>query len=159
MDYFKGVVKAIVPRKPKDILAVTLLCSAFVYVGWKTFLVEAPAVSVRTETTYPKEAYRNGFFYMNFDVAFGDTCLINARRVIIGSDGVEYLVQEDSKEVVKDVPIRYVVRIPVLPSIPLGPAFIRSDFQYACDWWSRHIQYITRQGRMRPVMILPERSS
>ncbi len=158
MDYFRGIVKAIIPRKAKDIIAVSMLLPAMLFVGWKVVLQEPPSVQVRTETTYPKEAHRNGFFYLNFDLRFGAACLVSARRVIIGNDGVEYLAQEDTKEVVKDQFMKYTVRIPVAPSVPLGPAYIRSDFEYGCDWWSRHVWPIKNQGRLRAVTILPEKA-
>lgn len=155
MDYFRGIMKAIVPRKPKDIVAVSILASFFSWVGFSVVLSTPPQVTVYTETTYPKEAPRGGFIYLNFDLSFGKACLVNARRVIIGSDGVEYLAIEDSKEVKADERMKYVVRVPVAPAIPMGPAQIRSDFEFGCDWWSRHVWPIKNEGRTRQVNILP----
>ncbi len=155
MDYFKRIVLALVPRKMAEIVIVALFVPAVSWAGVSMFLSEPPAVNIHTETTYPPQAHRNGFFYLNFDVSFSKACFVKARRYIIGSDGFEYLAQEDSKEVKQGERMKYVVRVDIRPSIPLGPAFIRSDFEYGCDFWSRNFMSIKREGRLRPVEILP----
>lgn len=55
--------------------------------------------------------------------------------------------------------MQYVVRIPVLVAVPLGPAYIRSDFSYGCDFWSRWVKPIRQQGRLRSVEIISDQSS
>lgn len=156
MDYLRGVIKAVIPRKLKDIIAVAILASTFSYAGVKLVLDDPPKVNVYSETTYPKQAPRGGFFYLNFDLSFDRDCVVVARRLLIGSDGVEYLASEDRKEVTKDERMRYVVRVPVVSAVPLGRGFIRSDFEYGCDWWSRHIRPIRQQGRLRSVEIVAD---
>lgn len=158
MDYFRGILKAIIPRKPKDILAVAVLASSFSYVGYNLVFDDPPKVNIFTETTYPKQAPRGGFFYLNFDLSFGRTCVVTARRILVGSDGVEYLAGEDRKEVIKDERMRYVVRVPVMPNVPLGRGFLRSDFEYGCDWWSRYVKPIRSQGRLRSVDVVMNKS-
>lgn len=156
MDYVRGVARAIIPRKLKDIVAVSVLASVLTYAGFNLVIQEPPKVQVHSETTYPAEAVRGGFLPLSFDVSFGAACAVTARRIIIGNDGVEYLAMEDRKEVEKDKRMQYVVRVPIAPAIPLGPAFIRSDFEYGCDFWSRYIRPIKQTGQLRAVKILPQ---
>lgn len=153
-----GIFRAIVPRKKKDLAAVTILAALLVYVGSKLILSSPPDVTYYAETQYPKEVIRGSYFDLNFDLAFGKACNVTARRYIIGSDGIEYLALEDSKEVEANKEMRYTVRIPVDVNIPYGPATIRSDFEYGCDLWSRHIRSIKSKGRSRQVNILSETS-
>lgn len=156
MDYFRGIIKAVIPRRLKDAIAVTILATLFSYVGVKLILEEPPKVNIFTETTYPKQAPRGGFFYLNFDLSFGKACVVTARRILIGSDGVEYLASEDRKEIAKDERMKYVVRIPVVSAVPIGSGYIRSDFEYGCDWWSRYVKPIRQTGRLRSVDIISD---
>lgn len=158
MEYAKGIAKAIIPRKLKDIIAVTILTSLMTYGGYMTFLQPAPTVTLHTETHYPTEVIRGSYFTLNFDLEFGRACSVVAKRYIVGSDGVEYLALEDSKEVQANERMRYAVRIPVDLSVPYGPATFHSEFEYGCDWWSRHVRGIKSRGQNRAINVLSESS-
>ena len=156
MEYWKGILKAIIPRKFKDIIAVSLLAPTMVYMGYRLAFPQAPIVTVRQETVYPKEVVRGSYFFLAFDLQWDQTCDVSAQRYIIGSDGIEYLAQEDQKQVIKDQRMQYIVRIPIPLSIPVGPAKVRSDFSYECDWFSHWIKATNVSGRIRNINIMSE---
>lgn len=149
MNYARNVAKAIIPRKPHDILWVSVLCSLFVWAGYQTLLQAPPRAIVNTETQWPKSVPRGGYFYLNFDITFDKSCTIKARRFILASDGVEYLAQEDEKSVEAGERLKYTVTVPVAESLPIGSAFVRSQFTYECDFWSRWVRSLTQGGRAR----------
>lgn len=154
-----GILRAIVPRKKKDIIVVSFLAPLLTYVGWNLVMPSPPDITVHTETQYPKEVIRGSYFYLNFDLTFGRACNVTARRFITGSDNIEYLALEDSKEVTAGQRVQYTIRVPVALNIPYGPATIRSDFEYQCDFWSRHVRPIFVKGRTRQITVLAQDSS
>lgn len=153
--YLRTLAKAVIPRKPHDIVIVSVLAALFTWAGFQILLQSPPRAIVNAETQWPRSVPRGGFFYLNFDLTFDKSCTIRARRIITASDGVEYLAQEDEKEVAAGDRLKYTVTVPVSESLPEGPAFIRSQLTYECDFWSRWIRHITSAGRSRRFLITP----
>ncbi|QIG74983.1 hypothetical protein EVC26_064 [Rhizobium phage RHph_I72] len=149
MMYLRTVAKAIIPRKLHDIVIVGCLTTLFVWAGFQIFLQSPPGVLVNAETQYPRSVPRGGFFYLNLDLTFDHDCTIKARRFIIARDGVEYLAQEDVKDVAANERIQYTVTVPVSESLPAGPALLKSQYAYECDFWSRWVRNITQADRIR----------
>ncbi|QIG73275.1 hypothetical protein EVC02_054 [Rhizobium phage RHph_N17] len=153
MLYMKTLAKAVIPRKPHDIVIVSILTTLFTWAGFQVLLQSPPRTIVNAETTWPSSVPRGGFFYLNFDLTFDKSCTLKAKRIITASDGVEYLAQQDEKDVAAGERLRYTVTVPVSESLPAGPAFIRSQISYECDFWSRWIRNITQAGRARRFLI------
>lgn len=158
MNYLNGVARSLVPRSIRDAITLALLSIMLTYLGVRVLMPVPPKVQVFVETDYPRQVIRGSYFYLNFDLAFNKSCLVTARRYIVGNDGTEYLALEDSKEVVAGERMRYTVRIPVDISIPYGLAKVRSDFEYSCDWFDRYVKAIRVTGRERTIQILSESS-
>lgn len=167
MDYWFGIFRALRPKKRKDYIAMGILIPALTYIGWKVTNPDYPTTIVWNETQYPKEVVSGSYFFLTFDLQWNQTCDVLSRRYITGNDGIQYLASEDSKTVVKDERTQYVVRIPVDTNIPLGPATVRSDFSFSCDWFTTYIRPMNKIGRSRNILItsrtgmnkIPEKSS
>nr|QIG67166.1 putative tail protein [Rhizobium phage RHph_TM26] len=149
MLYMRTLARAVVPRKTHDIILVSIVASALFWAGYQAIFQTAPGTVVYTETQWPRSVPRGGFFYLNFDVAFDRSCTITAHRYIRASDGVEYLAQEDVKQVEAGDRVQYTVTVPVGESLPKGPALIQSKFEYECDFWSKWIRSTRQAGRVR----------
>lgn len=155
LHYYGRVLKAIFPRRIKDALAISVLVPLFAIPGYHMFFKTAPNVVVHTETTYPAEVIRGGTFYLNYDLSWDRSCELTAVRYVVASDNIEYKMMEDTKDVQKDQRYTFSTRIPIPMAIPPGKALVRSDFAYACDWWSRYISPIRVRGRDRVITIKP----
>lgn len=153
------VLKALVPEGMKEVIALSIFTPIAAYIGYVSLIKEAPTVTVYTEAVYPKQAYRDGYFFISTDLAFSETCSIKAKRIFTGSDGVDYLVAEDEKDVNAGERMQYMIRVPVTSQVPYGPAWFRSDLEYGCDLWSRYIKSRKTTGRIRAVEILPSLSN
>lgn len=155
MDYWTGIIRAVIPRKLKDVVALAVLVPGFSVIGYKLIFPTVPNITVYEETQYPKEVRRGDYFFLNFDLSWDQTCLVTSKRYITGTNGIEYLAAEDTKQVIKDQRMRYIVRFPINLSVPYGQATVRSDFSYACDWFSRYIREAKVTGRNRYITVLP----
>lgn len=155
LSYPLGIFRALKPKTFSEALLIIIIAPLMSYVCYSAITKQVPRTQVFTDTSYPQEVARGGYFFLVFDLAFDRTCLIESKRIITGSDGVEYLASQDSKEVSAGERMKYVVRVPVGPEIPYGPAQIRSDFEYGCDFWSRYVSSIKSSGRNRFFKIIP----
>lgn len=155
LDYPMGIFRAMRPKTRKEAIALALFAPLMTYACYSAVMKEVPQTQVFTDTAYPKEVIRGSVFFLVFDLAFNRSCRIESRRIVTGSDGVEYLSKEESKEVKAGERMQYIVRVPIGPEIPYGPARIRSDFEYGCDFWSRYVSSIKSRGRDRFFNIIP----
>lgn len=149
------VLKALVPEGMKEVIALSIFTPIAAYTGYVALIKDPPTVTVYTEAVYPKQAYRDGYFFISTDLAFSETCNVKAKRIFTGSDGVDYIVAEDEKDVIAGERMQYMIRVPVTSQVPFGPAWFRSDLEYGCDFWSRYVKARKTTGRIRSVEILP----
>lgn len=149
------ILKALVPEGMKEVIALSVFTPIAAYVGYVALIKDAPTVTVYTEAVYPKQAYRDGYFFISTDLAFSESCNVKAKRIFTGKDGVDYVVGEDEKDVIAGERSQYMIRVPVTSQVPYGPALFRSDIEYGCDFWSRYVKSRKTTGRIRVVEILP----
>lgn len=154
MDYVRGIARAIIPHKMKDVIALLLLVPTAVYMLNKWVNPDLPKTTVHVETAYPREVISGGYFFLSFDLSWSRSCDITAYRYIIPSDGIQYLASVDSRSVEANREEQFVIRVPVSNTYPIGPATFRSDFQFSCDWFSRYIRPMTLTGRSRHFTIV-----
>lgn len=149
-----GIAKALIPRKKKDMVALLILVPSLVFVLNKWINPEIPVATVHSETTYPKEVIAGGYFWLSFDLTWSRSCDVTAYRYITPNDGIQYLAATDQRVVTAGEEDQYVIRVPVSNTFPAGPATFRSDFEFACDWFSRYVRPITLTGRSRHFTII-----
>lgn len=154
MEYYTGIVRALIPRKTKDIVFMSIMVPMLSAVGYKFCFPNYPKVLVVSETQYPKEVISGSYFFLNFDLQWNQTCDVLAKRYITASDGIEYLASEDFKQVVANERTRYTTRIPVANTLPYGDSKIRTKFTYGCDWFSRYVKNMEVDGRDRSFTIV-----
>ncbi len=142
-------------KRLERILIAGLSC-AFTYAGYVAFIEAPPQVTIYAETQYPREVVRGGYFYLTYDMSYDQDCEVKTRRMIVGSDGIEYLAQEESKAVVKNDRMQYVVRVPVSDALPFGPAVVRSDLEYRCNFWTNWIVPLQRSSQGRQIRIVED---
>lgn len=155
MKYIAGIIRALIPHTPLDAALVLVCAPVLAYVGYMALLKDVPHAIRNSETQYPQTVERDSYFWLTFDLTFDQTCTMNAQRIITGSDDVEYVASEEKRDVVAGVPIQYNVRVPVTPAIPYGVAYVRSDFLWQCDLWSRYIRARPQRGINRQIKIVP----
>lgn len=155
MNYLLRIFKAILPSTPAETAIMAVAVPLLVVFGYTAMHRERPVVTNYMDPIYPKTIERGTYFFLIFDVSYGETCEIDATRVIRGKDGVEYVALEERKFLQAGERWKGPVRIPVGPEIPFGPAVIRSDFVYKCDLWDRYINARKSRGRERVVEIVP----
>jgi len=141
--------------KRTEWLLMTILTGAFIYAGYMFLLQSPPTVTIFSQTQYPKEVVRGGYFFLSFDLSFSKSCNVRIRRIIVGNDGVQYLAQEEEKEVIADKRVQYIVRVPVSDAIPYGNALVRSDVEYGCNLFSRYFVPIGDSGQGRQIKVVP----
>lgn len=155
MKYLTGIINALIPRTLLDASIVFIGGSILAYVGYMAIFKDVPRAIRNAETQYPATVERDSYFWLTFDLTFNQTCTMNAQRIITGSDNVEYIASEERRDVTAGVPIQYSVRVPVTPAIPYGIAYVRSDFLWQCDLWSRYIKARPQRGIQRQIKIVP----
>ena len=151
-----SLLRSFVPDSIREFLGVMGVSITLIYVGYSIFFQSPPSTIIYHEEPYNREVAQGEYLAWSVDLEFDRSCTIVARRIITGSDGVEYLAVEDSKEVIAGERTQYDVRIPVDTSLPLGPARVQSRVEYRCDFWSRYINPIRSIGRERPFTIMPQ---
>lgn len=154
-DRIEKLIRSFIPDTGREVFGLVMVSTLLSYVVYSIFLQPPPSVIIYNEEPYIPEVAQGGYLTWKVDVSYNRSCNVLAKRIITGSDGVEYLAVEDSKDVIANERVQYEVRVPVSSAMPLGPAHIRSKVEYRCDFWTTYIKPITTMGRDRGFIILP----
>lgn len=154
IQYIRRILAAAAPDHWSEALLIAVVAPVLSYFIYMGLIKDTPNVQVYSETSWPPKVHQNETLTIEVDISFDETCTVTARRILRAADGAEYVVSEDIREVVANERTQYSVNVPISTAIPTGPATVRGEFAYACDFWSRYVKARTRRGTERPIEVL-----
>jgi hypothetical protein len=125
------------------------------YPSYKLAFPDNPKSTTYSEAVYTKAVSQGEMFYLKFDLSWDRDCHVDIQRYVTGSNGVDYLVSEDSRTIIKNQRMKYIVEFPIGYSIPIGPATVWSNLSFSCDWFSSYIRSLKVKSLQRSIIVLP----